>query len=76
MKNNINSYIKGVGYNVPKNIIKNSYFEEFMDTSDKWIKERTGIIERRFADENQGPSDLAIPAVQMALDNLSSLLMI
>lgn len=69
MKNNINAYIKGVGYNVPKNIIKNSYFEEFMDTSDQWIKERTGIIERRFADEGQGPSDLAIPAVQMALDN-------
>ena len=69
MKNNINAYIKGVGYNVPKNIIKNSYFEEFMDTSDQWIKERTGIIERRFADKGQGPSDLAIPAVQMALDN-------
>ena len=69
MKNNINAYIKGVGYNVPKNIIKNSYFEEFMDTSDRWIKERTGIIERRFADDGQGPSDLAIPAVQMALDN-------
>lgn len=69
MSNRINSYIKGIGYYVPNQIIDNSYFEKFMDTSDQWIRERTGIEERRFINEEQGPSDLAIPAVEMALEN-------
>jgi len=69
MNNMVNSYIKGMGYYVPDRIIDNSYFTDFMDTSDEWIRERTGIQERRFANPNQGPSDIAIPAVEMALKN-------
>ena len=69
MNNMVNSYIKGMGYYVPDRIIDNSYFTDFMDTSDEWIRERTGIQERRFANLNQGPSDIAIPAVEMALKN-------
>ena len=65
----INSYIKGMGYYVPDRVINNSYFTDFMDTSDQWIRERTGIEERRFANPGEGPSDLAIPAVNMALEN-------
>ncbi len=65
----INSYIKGMGYYVPDKVISNSYFTSFMDTSDQWIRERTGISERRFVDDGQGPADIAIPAVQQALDN-------
>ena len=65
----INSYIKGMGYYVPDRVINNSYFTDFMDTSDQWIRERTGIVERRFANDNEGPSDIAIPAVEMALKN-------
>ena len=65
------SCIIGMGYHVPDNIIQNSYFENFMDTSDQWIQERTGIQERRFANNGDGPSDLAIPAVEMALKNAS-----
>jgi len=65
----INSYIKGMGYYVPDRVIDNSYFTDFMDTSDQWIRERTGIEERRFAKSGEGPSDLAIPAVNMALEN-------
>ena len=65
----VSSYIKGMGYYVPDRVIDNSYFTDFMDTSDKWIRERTGIEERRFAAPNQGPSDIAIPAVEMALKN-------
>ncbi|MDC0145035.1 ketoacyl-ACP synthase III [bacterium] len=65
----VSSYIKGMGYYVPDRVIDNSYFTDFMDTSDKWIRERTGIKERRFAAPNQGPSDIAIPAVEMALKN-------
>ena len=38
-----------------------------MDTSDQWISERTGIKQRRFVNEGQGPADIAIPAVEIAL---------
>ena len=69
MNNKVNSYIKGMGYYLPDRVINNSYFTDFMDTSDQWIRERTGIKERRFVDANQGPSDIAIPAVEMALKN-------
>ena len=41
----IRSKISGVGYYVPDNIVKNSDLEEMMNTSDQWIKERTGIEE-------------------------------
>ena len=67
MTKKINSHIIGLGYYTPPNIIDNAYFSQFMDTSDQWIQERTGIQERRFADKGQGPSDIAIPAVEMAL---------
>ena len=69
MDNNIKSHIIGLGHYVPDRIIKNDYFLQFMDTSDTWVQERTGISERRFIADNQGPSDIAIPAIEMALDN-------
>ena len=69
MNSTINSHIIGMGYYVPDNIIENSYFTSFMETSDQCIRERTGIKQRRFANTNQGPSDIAIPAVKMALQN-------
>ena len=40
-----------------------------MDTSNKWIVDRTGIEKRRYASPNQGPSDLAIPASKQAIKN-------
>ena len=69
MNNTVKSYIKGMGYHVPENIIDNTYFTNFMDTSDEWIRERTGIEKRRFANSGEGPSDLAVPAVEQALKN-------
>ena len=65
----IYSHIIGMGYYVPEKVIKNSYFESIMDTSDEWIYERTGIKERRFINNDEGPSDLAIPAIKMAFEN-------
>ena len=65
----IKSYISGVGHYVPENIITNHDLSKLIDTSDEWITERTGIKERRYADEGVGPSDLAIPAVEAALQN-------
>jgi 3-oxoacyl-[acyl-carrier-protein] synthase III len=69
MTDNINSHIIGTGYYAPENIINNEYFTSFMDTSDEWISERTGIKERRFVNKGQGPADIAVPAVEMALKN-------
>ena len=45
-----NSKIAGVGFYVPKNVFTNEDMKKFMDTSDEWIQERTGIKERRYAD--------------------------
>ena len=65
----IRSYIKGVGHYVPERVVTNDELSTLMDTSDEWIVERTGIKERRYADEGIGPSDLAIPAVEDALSD-------
>jgi 3-oxoacyl-[acyl-carrier-protein] synthase-3 len=45
-----NSKITGLGYYVPDNIVTNNDLKEFMETSDEWIEERTGIKERRWID--------------------------
>ena len=65
------SYISGLGFNVPDKIMKNEDLAKFMDTSDEWIYERSGIKERRVVSHHEsngvGPCDLAIPAVEQAL---------
>ena len=43
-----NSKISGLGFYLPENIVTNDDLEKIMDTSDNWIKERTGIEERRW----------------------------
>ncbi len=45
-----NSKITGLGYYVPENVVTNDDLKSFMDTSDEWIQERTGIKERRWID--------------------------
>ena len=60
--------ITGVGMYVPDKIMDNAYFEKIVDTSDEWIRTRTGIKERRLL-ENGATSDLAAGA---ALDLLKS----
>jgi 3-oxoacyl-[acyl-carrier-protein] synthase-3 len=63
----INSVVKGTGFNVPEKIISNKEFEKYLETTDEWIQERTGIIERRWAEKNVSASDLAVPACVNAL---------
>ena len=46
-----NSKISGVGHYVPENVVTNKDLEKLMDTSDEWIRERTGIVERRYFQE-------------------------
>jgi 3-oxoacyl-[acyl-carrier-protein] synthase III len=63
------SAILGVGHYVPTKVVTNDDLAKRMPTSDEWIQQRTGIRERRFIEEDGiGASDLAIPAVKMALD--------
>jgi 3-oxoacyl-[acyl-carrier-protein] synthase-3 len=60
--------IAGVGSFLPDNRIPNTYFESFVDTSDEWIQERTGIQARHFAADGVAASDLAVPAARSALE--------
>ncbi|MCE3007482.1 MAG: ketoacyl-ACP synthase III [Bacteroidetes bacterium] len=60
-------HIAGAGYHVPPRVVTNEDLRAYYDTSDAWIRERSGIQERRFATEGQGPVDLAVPAVEQAL---------
>lgn len=62
------SVICGTGHYLPARIVENSWFEDKLDTTDEWIRSRTGIERRHFAAEGQTTSDLAIRAAKAALD--------
>jgi len=64
-----NAYIAGMGFFVPPKIVTNHDLSKYMNTSDEWIRERTGIQERRFVEKGMGPSDMAIPATEQALES-------
>lgn len=59
--------ILGTGSYFPKKILTNADLEKIVDTTDEWITERTGIKERRIADEKTATSDLAVEAVKKAV---------
>ena len=59
----------GTGHYLPARIVPNSEFEATLDTSDEWIRARTGIERRRFAAEGETTSALAIHAARAALAN-------
>ncbi|EGQ3673405.1 ketoacyl-ACP synthase III [Staphylococcus pseudintermedius] len=65
----MNVGIKGFGAYAPGRVIDNAYFESYLDTSDEWISQMTGIKERRWADENQDTSDLAYEASIRAIED-------
>lgn len=57
----------GVGHYLPERIVENTEFEASLDTSDEWIKARSGIERRHFAAEGETTSDLATEAARAAL---------
>ena len=63
-----NPYISGTGFYLPPRVVTNNELSTYMDTTDEWIHERTGIKERHYVDPGVGPSDLAIPATEQALE--------
>jgi 3-oxoacyl-[acyl-carrier-protein] synthase III len=63
----IRSVIRGVGAHLPKRIMTNDDLARMVDTSDTWIRERTGIEQRHIAEEGELTSDLGIAASHQAL---------
>ena len=59
--------ITGLGCHVPERVMTNDDLAQFVDTSDEWIVERTGIRERHIASKEEALSDIALPAARKAL---------
>lgn len=66
---NRRSRILGTGMALPERVVTNFDLEKIVDTNDEWIRTRTGISERRFADDTTTNSGLSIESAQMALKN-------
>jgi 3-oxoacyl-[acyl-carrier-protein] synthase-3 len=56
------------GFYVPDRVVTNQDLEQLMDTSDEWIQQRSGIVERRWAAEEEGGADMAEAATERALE--------
>ncbi len=63
-----NTKIVGTGAYLPERVMPNSEFEAIVDTSDEWIRERTGIKRRHIAADDEKTSDLAVAAAKNAMD--------
>ena len=61
--------IAGVGSSLPPRLVPNTWFESFVQTNDEWIRDRTGIEARHFADEGTNTSDLAVEAARRAMES-------
>ena len=64
----LRSRIAGTGMSVGNRVVTNAEMTQWMDTSEEWIEQRTGIKERRWIDETQRPSTLAAEATNQALE--------
>ena len=62
------SKILGIGHYVPERVMTNFDLEKLMDTSDEWIRQRTGIEERRVAAPGEATSDLGLHASRRAIE--------
>src|SRR5699024_1854363 len=59
--------IIGTGHYAPDNVVTNKDLEKIVDTTDEWIRSRTGIEERRIATDDEDSSDMAFEAAKKAL---------
>src|SRR5436190_8076871 len=60
--------ITGLGCHVPERVVTNEELSTLVDTNDEWIRERTGIRERRIAADDEALTDVALPACRRALE--------
>ncbi|MEL6170778.1 MAG: beta-ketoacyl-ACP synthase III [Pseudomonadota bacterium] len=65
----IRAVVEGVGHYLPERVVPNAEFEESLDTTDEWIRARTGIERRHFAAEGQTTSGLGARAAKAAIAN-------
>ncbi|HEY0371776.1 MAG TPA: 3-oxoacyl-ACP synthase, partial [Thermoanaerobaculia bacterium] len=63
------SVITGSGIGIPKHVVPNSVLSRIMDTTDEWIRTRSGVEERRYVEDGQGSAELGMIAAQAALDS-------
>jgi 3-oxoacyl-[acyl-carrier-protein] synthase III len=63
------SIITGSGIGIPKNLVPNDVLARIMETSDDWIRTRSGVEQRYYVDDGQGSSDLGVIAATAALDD-------
>ncbi len=63
----IRAVVRGAGHYLPARVVPNSWFEDRIETSDEWIRARTGIVSRHFAAEGETTSDMASRAAERAL---------
>jgi 3-oxoacyl-[acyl-carrier-protein] synthase III len=63
----VRSVVRGVGHYLPARVVENSEFESKVETSDEWIRARTGIERRHFAAEGETTSDMGAAAARAAL---------
>lgn len=68
MSKKISAQITGTGSATPEKVLTNPDLEKMVETSDEWITERTGIKERRIADDGTAASDLSLEASQKAME--------
>jgi 3-oxoacyl-[acyl-carrier-protein] synthase-3 len=64
----VRAKISGTGMCVPDRVVTNDDLAALMDTSDEWIRQRSGIVTRRYIEPGQVPSELALEATQRALE--------
>ncbi len=62
------SFILSTGSYLPIKTLSNNEIASIVETSDKWIRERTGIVQRHIADEGELTSDLAVNAAKSAIE--------
>lgn len=64
----MNARIVGTGHYLPERVLTNTDLEHLMDTTDEWIRQRTGILQRHIAADDEAASDLAAHASKRALE--------
>ncbi len=59
--------VEGIGAAIPSRVVDNQEMTQFIETSDEWIQQRTGIVERRWAAEDETVESLSLEAARNAL---------
>lgn len=67
--NKIHAVVEGIGHAVPSKVLTNADLEKLVETSDDWIRQRTGIAERRVSTPEETASTFAIESGRLALEH-------